>query len=62
MSSEAKFWAIFWAIMGPTVCVLGLHIKGCNDSDNAMIQQAVQRGCSAYKPEHEGWHFDCSQK
>lgn len=54
-----------WALVVGIVVIIGsvsAGAKGCNDSDNQLIQNAIAKGCSVYHYEHKGYQFDCPPK
>jgi hypothetical protein len=42
-----------------TACLAG---KGCNDSDNAVWNTAVNHGCSVIRREHAGTSVVCNEQ
>lgn len=49
----------FIVLAAVIVIPLSIAGKGCNDSDNALIKAAVEKGCSVVKEEHHDRSFLC---
>lgn len=45
-----------------TISIGAFAGKGCNDSDNKMLQEMAANGCSSHHKEHDGWQYDCPIK
>lgn len=55
MNDEFKVGAVVAALALIAFSIMCISIKGCNDADDALEKQAIQKGCS-YFGDHK---FDC---
>src|SRR6201999_1372921 len=62
MSGENKFWVSTWAIVGVVAIAISFVIRGCNENDNQLIRDAIERGCSVTVDKQDHHEFECFPK
>lgn len=55
MSEDTKFWSITSVVTGVVLVVMCITGKACNDSDNATMRKALDKGCSVIQRQLICW-------
>jgi hypothetical protein len=60
--NENTLYASSWFTLGLTLVALVFISKGCNDSDNHLVQAAVERGCTVSVDKQGHHEFTCPEQ